>query len=399
MSLLLTPGKIGNLELKNRIVRAPVYEALAETDGSVNDALINFYTRLAKGGAGLICTGYMFAAATGRAQIRQVGIHSDEMLPGLKKLADAVHNEGAKIAFEISHAGRQTEKHLIGRNPFAPSGIRRDPSFFIKPDEMTGKDVDEIVEAFIKAAERAVAAGSDLIYLHAGGGDLLNQFLSPFFNVRKDKWGGSAENRFRILHEIITGIKRRVSDEIPMLVKMNSQDLPPKTGITTEIAAGYVTMLNKLGVDALELTTGVKFYNHMLCWRGDVPVKEIVQALPWWKKTVGWVLMKNLQGKHDLVEGWILDDLQKIKHAAGGMKLFIVGGLRKTAHMEEILETGDADFISLARPLIRQPSFPKQVMEGKAKEVTCISCNRCIGGLMNHLPVACYQKGLPHLKE
>lgn len=170
MTLLFTPGKIGTLEIKNRLVRAPVYEALAEADGSIGEEMIAFHTRLAKGGAGLICTGYMFAHPLGRAQKKQAGIHCDAMIPGLKKLADAVHNEGAKIAFEISHAGRQTEKHLIGQNPMGPSRFRRDPSFFIKPDEMSEAQVCEAVDAFVAAAGRAVDAGSDLIYLHAGGG-------------------------------------------------------------------------------------------------------------------------------------------------------------------------------------------------------------------------------------
>ena len=395
MSLLFTPHKIGNLEIKNRFVRAPVYEGLAAGDGSVGNDMIRFHTRLARGGAGLICTGYMFADRLGRAQKRQAGIHSDDMIPGLKKLADAVHKEGAKIAFEISHAGRQTEKHLIGQNPIGPSRIRRDPSFFIKPDEMTEEKICETVDAFIAAAGRALKAGSDVVYLHAGGGDLLNQFLSPFFNVRKDKWGGSPENRFRIVREIITGIKTRVSADIPILVKMNSQDLKPRKGITTQLAVTYAAWLDELGVNGLELTTGVKFYNHMNCWRGDVPVKEIVKALPLWKKPVGWMLMKNLQGKHDLIEGWILEDLKAARKVSGNMALFIVGGMRKTAHMTEILEKGYADFICLARPLLREPSFVKNVREGKTQESLCISCNRCIGGVMNQLPTACYRNGLP----
>lgn len=395
MSRLFTPETLGTLEIKNRFVRAPVYEALASDDGSVSDEMIAFHKRLAKGGVGLICTGYMFAHPLGRAQKKQAGIHSDAMIPGLKKLADAVHEEGATIAFEISHAGRQTEKHLIGQNPIGPSRIRRDPSFFIKPDEMTDAQVREAVDAFVAAAGRAVEAGSDVIYLHAGGGDLLNQFLSPFFNTRKDRWGGSDENRFRILREIITGIKEKVSPDTPILVKMNSRDLTPGKGITLDLAATYTAWLSELGVNGLELTTGVKFYDHMSCWRGAVPVKEIVRALPAWKKAVGWMLMKNLEGKRDLIEGWSLEDLKAVKKQAGDMKLVIVGGMRKKAHMETLLEQGHADFISLARPLIRQPSFVNRLMEGRTEESSCISCNRCIGGVMNQLPTACYKNGLP----
>lgn len=395
MSLLFTPGKIGNLEIKNRIVRAPVYEALAGEDGSIGEEMIAFHTRLARGGAGLLCTGYMFADPLGRAQKKQAGIHSDAMIPGLKKLADAVHAEGAKIAFEISHAGRQTERHLIGRNPMGPSRIRRDPSFFIKPDAMSDYQVCDVVESFVAAAARAVEAGSDLVYLHAGGGDLLNQFLSPFFNVRSDRWGGSDEDRFRILREIVVGIKARVSKTVPILVKMNSRDLTPGKGVTPELAGRYAAWLAELGVSGLELTTGVKFYDHMNCWRGAVPVAEIVRALPAWKKPVGWMLMKNLEGKRDLIEGWSLDDVRAIKPFSGDMALFAVGGMRRRDHMEAVLEQGHADFIGLARPLIREPSFVNRLREGKTDASSCLSCNRCIGGVMNQLPTACYRNGLP----
>ncbi|VVS94286.1 NADH:flavin oxidoreductase [Desulfoluna spongiiphila] len=395
MSLLFTPGNIGSLEIKNRFVRAPVYEGLAEADGAVGPDMLAFHERLARGGVGLICTGYMFASPLGRAQKRQAGIHCDAMVPGLKKLADTTHDHGAKIAFEISHAGRQTEKHLIGQNPVGPSRIRRDPSYFIKPDEMTDAMVRNAVDDFVAAAGRAVEAGSDLIYLHAGGGDLLNQFLSPFFNVRKDRWGGSDENRFRILEEIITGIKAKVSKNVPILVKMNSRDLTPSQGITLELARTYTAWLNDLGVDGLELTTGIKFYDHMNCWRGAVPVKEIVRALPAWKKPVGWLLMKQLEGTRDLIEGWSLEDIKAVKGCAGDMALVIVGGMRQKAHMETVLAEGHADFIALARPLIRQPALINRLMEGKTEASSCISCNRCIGAVMNQLPAACYRNGLP----
>lgn len=238
-------------------------------------------------------------------------------------------------------------------------------------------------------------AGSDIIYIHAGGGDLLNQFLSPFFNVRKDKYGGSDENRFRILQEIITGIKKNVSSEIPIMVKLNSRDLTPKPGIDLSITRTYASWLNGLGVNGLELTTGVKFYNHMNCWLGEVPVKEIVRSLPLWKKGVGWILMNNLQGKHPLQEGWALEDLKGIREASRNMALFCVGGMRRKEHMEEVIENGYADFISLARPLIREPSFVNKLKEGTVEESSCTSCNKCIGALMNHHPSGCYRNGLP----
>jgi len=398
MSILFAPAKIGNLEIKNRFVRGPIYEGLAGKDGVISDEMIDSYARYARSGLGLICTGYMYVDPIGKAQIYQTGIHSDKMIPGLSKLADSVHKEGSKIAFEMSHAGQQTTKSISGFHPVGPSRFRRDPSYFIKPYEMDEDQIKGTIHAFVAAAGRAVKAGSDIVYIHAGGGDLLNQFLSPFFNVRKDQWGGSDQNRFRIVKEIIFGVRQTVPADMPILVKMNVDDMTPSPGITPNLAAVYAGWLNELGVNALELTTGVKFFNHMNCWRGDVPVKEIVSALPAWKKPIGWIKMKNLEGKHNLIEGWSIPYLKDIRKASGNIALFAVGGMRKTQYMEKVLQNGDADFISMARPLIREPNFVKRVMEGKTTEASCKSCNRCIGGAMNQLPTACYYNGLPKKK-
>lgn len=395
MSILFTPGNIGGLQLRNRFVRAATYEGLADEKGNVTDALINRYRRLAQGNIGLILTGYMYVHPLGQAQKYQTGIYSDAFIPGLKKLADAVHLEGGKIAFEISHAGRQTMKELIGQTPLGPSRKRRDPTYFIKPLEMTDEQVRDVINAFVEAAERSVKAGSDMVFVHAGGGDLLNQFISPFFNFRDDDWGGSDEKRFRILREILERIRHTINDAIPILVKMNCNDRTPQEGVTPLLAGKYAAWLAEIGVDALELTSGVKFYNHMNCWRGEVPIHESLRSFPLWKKIPGWLKMKiKMEGKYDLEEGWNLADELQVKPTMGDMKSFLVGGLRRLAHMEEIVEKGYADFVCMCRPFIREPGLVKKFEQGK-KEASCISCNKCIGGVANKFPTACYRNGLP----
>ncbi len=395
MSILFTPEKIGNLEIKNRFVRAATYEGQADEQGYVTDALINRYQKLAKGNIGLILTGFMHVHPLGRAQPYQTGIYSDDHIPGLKKLADAVHAEGGKVAFEISHAGRQTLKVLIGQTPLGPSPERRDPTYFIKPLEMTDKQVWEVIDAFVKAAQRSVEAGSDMVFVHAGGGDLLNQFLSPFFNFRHDDWGGSDEKRFRILREILERIKISIGDAVPILLKMNCNDRTPEQGITPTLAKKYAGWLAEIGIDALELTSGVKFYNHMNCWRGEVPIKETLRTFPLWKKVPGWLKMKLAwEGKYDFVEGWNLEYELQVKPAMGDIKSFVVGGLRRMEHMEDIVEKGYADFVCMCRPFIREPDLVKKFKKGK-KEASCVSCNRCIGAVANKIPTACYCNGLP----
>ena len=236
---------------------------------------------------------------------------------------------------------------------------------------MTIHDIREVIAAFIAAAGRSVAAGGDIVYVHAGGGDLLNQFLSPFFNCRTDEWGGSAINRFRVMREIIEGVKASLGD-VPILVKMNAQDFTPKPGVTPVLAREYAAMLAEIGIDALELTSGVKSFSVMNCWLGEVPIQEILQSLPAWKLPIGYIKLKSWSGKYNLIEGWNLDYLKTVKPVIGSMALFLVGGMRRFEHMEQVLISGEADFICLCRPFIRQPDLVKRFREGD-KESTCKS--------------------------
>ncbi len=189
MSILFTPINIGNVRINNRFIHSATYEVMALKTGEVSDKLIRRYQNLAKGEVGLIIPGYMYVHPWGKAYKYQTGIHSDDMIPGLRKLVEAVHKEGGKIAFQLVHAGRQTTKARIGQTPIGPSSSGRDPINFVKPKEMSVNEIQEAIQAFGAAARRAVSAGVDGIQLHAAHGYLINQFLSPFFNHRKDEWG------------------------------------------------------------------------------------------------------------------------------------------------------------------------------------------------------------------
>ena len=206
MSILFTPIDLGDVHIKNRFIHSATYEVMALETGEISDKLVKRYQNLAKGEVGLIIPGYMYVHPLGRCAKYQTGIHSDDMIPGLRKLVKTVHQEGSKIAFQLVHAGRQTEKSVIGQTPIGPSSKGRDPVYFVKPKEMNADEIQEVIQAFGKAATRAVEAGADGIQLHAAHGYLINQFISPFFNQRKDEWGGSDENRFRFLKEIIVSI-------------------------------------------------------------------------------------------------------------------------------------------------------------------------------------------------
>jgi 2,4-dienoyl-CoA reductase-like NADH-dependent reductase (Old Yellow Enzyme family) len=395
MSLIFSPIKIGGLELSNRFVCSATHEVMSKETGEVSDELIKRYVRLAKGGVGLSVTGLMYVHSSGRSYKNQTGIHNDNMTDGLTKLVDAVHQAEGKIAFQIAHSGRQTTKAMIGQTPLAPSSRGRDPINFVKPKEMTEKEILETIKSFGAAAKIAVQAGADGIQIHAAHGYLICEFLSPFFNIRTDSWGGSDENRFRFLKEIYQEVKNVVPDGYPVFVKLNTNDYTPKEGITPSLAVKYAKWLAELGIDAVEVSCGATNYSYMNMCRGDVPTPELVQGLSWWEKPIGKLMISKLEGKYNLEEGYNLEAAKMIKPVLGAVPLFLVGGMRKVSHMEDILENGYADIISMSRPFIRDPFLVKKIEEGKMENVSCVSCNRCLAAVVNNLPVYCYNKGFP----
>jgi 2,4-dienoyl-CoA reductase-like NADH-dependent reductase (Old Yellow Enzyme family) len=399
MSVLFTPLKIGGLEIRNRFVHAATYECMADEKGFVTDQLLNRYKTISQGEVALIIPGIMNVHPLGKASPHQTCIDSDDKIAGLRRLTDTIHEGGAKACFEMCHAGRQTRKELIGQTPMAPSSIGKDPTFQVKPRVMTEDEIYEVIEAFGKGAARAVEAGADAIHVGAGGGYLLNQFLSPYLNQRADKWGGSDENRFRFVKEVVLTARKHMPEGMPLVMKLNAMDYTPKQDVTPELAKKYAGWLSELGVDALEVTTGTVAFSSMSIWRGEVPVKELVRSVPLLLKPLAWLALRSLVGKYDFEEMWNMKHAMFIKPALGERtKLFLVGGNRRLEQMEKVIENGQADAISMCRPFIREPFLVKRFREGKATQAACISCNKCVGAIVNDMPVKCYTGGLPKKK-
>jgi 2,4-dienoyl-CoA reductase-like NADH-dependent reductase (Old Yellow Enzyme family) len=368
---------------------------MSAENGEVTDQLIRRYRTLAKGDIGLIITGHMYVHPLGRGAKYQTGIHNNDMIPGLRRLTEAVHQEKGKIAFQLSHAGRQTKKALIGQTPLGPSSTGRDPAYLVKPKEMTEAQINEAIQAFSRAAIRAVEAGADGVQLHAAHTYLINQFLSPFFNHRKDAWGGSDENRFRFLRRVIEETKNSLPKGFPLLVKLNAHDHTPKNGITPPLATTYAKWLAELEIDGIEVSCGSGAYSWAKMSRGDIPVDGIVRSLRWWMKPLGRIYLKRWIGKYDLEEGYNLETAKMIKSVVGKVPIFLVGGLRHTSYMEEIVRNKYADFISMSRPFVREPNIVRKIKEGKTDVASCLSCNQCYAAIANNLPIRCYNKGLP----
>jgi 2,4-dienoyl-CoA reductase-like NADH-dependent reductase (Old Yellow Enzyme family) len=394
MSRLFSPARIADLEVKNRFVHSATQEIMAGDGGQVTEGLVKRYETLAKGDVGLIVPGDMYINHSGKSQPNQTGIHNDEMIPGLNRLTQAVHQQGGKIVFQLGHAGRQTSKQLVGHVPLGPSRVGRDPINFVKPKEMDEEDIQQTVRDFGKASMRAVEAGADGIRIHAGHGYLVNQFLSPYFNRRTDQWGGSDENRLRFLEQVFLEVQAAVPEGMPILIKLNTHDHTPGRGITPDLAKFYAGRLKDLGIHGVEVTSGAAHYSFLNMCRGDVPIKELLAGRAFWQKPVAFILLKKWEGKYDLVEGYHLEAAKMIKPVLGDVPLFIVGGMRSAGFMESVLNDGYADFISMSRPFIRQPFLVRQIKEGKTDRTSCVSCNKCLAALANHDPVRCYHKGI-----
>jgi 2,4-dienoyl-CoA reductase-like NADH-dependent reductase (Old Yellow Enzyme family) len=388
MAILFTPTRLGKVEIKNRFFHSGTTESMALESGEVTDSLIARYKNLAKGGVGLIVPGAMYVQPAGKHFRLATGIHHDDMVPGLRDLVEAVQEEGSKVFFQLNHAGRQTVKAIIGQQPLGPSAYKRDPAYLVKPREMSEEDIRETIRAFGMAAGRAAEAGADGVQIHAAHGYLVNQFLSPFFNVRKDRWGRSDENRFRFIAEIYREIRANLPEGMPVLVKLNTNDFTPRDGITPPLAARYAGWLAGLGIDGVEVSQG-SIYAMMNVMRGGIPVKEMLRSQAAWKKPAAWFLLKGMQGKFDLEEGYNLAAAKVVKPAMGGVPLILVGGMRRASHMEEVLQEGQAELISLSRPFIREPNLVKG-FEGGQLEASCVSCNKCFAAMIADKPIRCY---------
>jgi 2,4-dienoyl-CoA reductase-like NADH-dependent reductase (Old Yellow Enzyme family) len=391
---LFEPITLGNVRVKNRFVQAATYEAMATEAGEVTDGIVDRYRRIARGEVGLIITGFAFVHPLGRAARYQLGIHSDRMIPGLKRLTDAVHREGGKIAIQLNHAGRQTTADLIGQTPLGPSSRGRDPVNFVKPKEMDDEQIGEAIEAFGKAAGRAAEAGADGVEIHAAHGYLINEFLSPYFNVRDDVWGGSVENRFRFLRLVVLETRRHLPAGMPILVKLNTEDHTPEPGIRPRLAADYARRLAALGIDALEVSAGSTIYATFNMSRGDVPVEEMAQSLAWWKRLLGRLMIGRWVGAYGFEGPYNLEAAAVIEPHLGSVPLILTGGVRTVSEMEQALESGVADLVGMARPFVREPALVRRIREGRTDAASCVSCNRCLAAIANEMELRCYVRGL-----
>lgn len=341
---LLKPVAIGKLELKNRVVRSATWDGMAAPDGAVTGESVALFRELARGGIGLIITGHAFVSVLGQATPAQYGIHTDQMIPGLRRLVKAAHDEGAKIAVQITHCG--INSGYLRAQGLPLQVVSRRETLEALQEELTDAQIEAIISDFASAARRAVEAGFDAVQLHAAHGYLMSQFLSPLSNHRTDRWGGSPESRRRFHLEVTAAVRESIGRDFPLLMKFGVQEdreggLSPDEGVET------ARQLVAHGVEAFEISTA-----------------DSRRAIP-----------RLAAGEAE--QAFFRKSAAAVKKAAA-IPIILVGGIRSLQMANDILKSGDADLISMCRPFIREPGLVARWQRADVNPATCISCNKCI---------------------
>lgn len=361
--LYLQPGKIGTLELPNRIVRGATSETMADANGEVGDSYVELYRRLAAGGAGLMLSGHMYVDPRGQASAMQTGIHHDRTVAPLRRAAEAVHAEGGRMFAQIGHCGSQSM--MSGVKTVAPSAVEN-PMYAHQPEELSDDAVRELVTAFGEAARRAKEAGFDGLHIHGGNGYLISEFSSPHSNTRDDDWGGDAHRRGRFFREVVKAVRAAVGEEFPVTARIGVED-SVDGGLQREETIERVQELADCGVNGFETTYGV-MRSYLENIRRFVAVGRA--------QAVKNLVVQRLRSPAG-AEAYYRDFARAVREAAG-LPVILVGGVRTTQTMTDVLRSGDADFLAMARPFIREPDLPKKLEAGREGGVECVSCNMCL---------------------
>jgi 2,4-dienoyl-CoA reductase-like NADH-dependent reductase (Old Yellow Enzyme family) len=358
MSKLFEATEINGMALSNRFVRSATWEGMATEEGGPTPRLIALMEKLARGGVGLIITGVANVRSDGQWVPRQLGAFKDEFIDGYKNMTKAVHNEGGKIVMQVGHGGIFANPEITGQIPLAPSEVedavnwkfRTGRKMSTAGKEMSLEIIQEMIEDFRIAAVRAKESGFDGVQFFAGHGYLLGQFLSPVFNKRTDAYGGNLENRVRFLLEVLKNARNAVGQNYPILVKINSEDFL-EGGFTRDESLKVCFRLCEEGVDAIELSGGT------------------------------WMSGKNLPSRTKILseeKEAYFQEAAKVFNEKIDIPLILVGGIRSFHIADKLVEEGVTDYISMCRPLIREPGLIKCWKEGDLAKAACISCNQCL---------------------
>lgn len=321
LSKLYTPINIGNVELKNRIVMAPMQQRMGTADAYATDYHCKHYSERAKGGVGLVIIESTSISENGRLFQDDIGIFSDSHVTPLKKIVNLIHEHGSKVFIQLCHGGRKASPENKGAM-IAPSALAFNEEYGL-PKEMTNKDIQETIEQFVLAARRSVEAGFDGIELHAAHGYLLHQFLSPLSNKRSDSYGGSVENRTRFVEEVLKAIRNEIGQDYPIIIRVSASDYHPD-GLAPEMVGEVIQKLIPLGLDGVHVSSG-----------GLLPIRP-----------------------SEVYPGYQVPYADSIKQRVA-IPVITVGLIHTKELAEDILVNNKADCIAIGRPLLDNPYFTK----------------------------------------
>jgi 2,4-dienoyl-CoA reductase-like NADH-dependent reductase (Old Yellow Enzyme family) len=370
---VFTPGKIGHLELRNRIIRSGCFEGLSP-NAAPSDALIEHHRKIAAGGIGMTTVSYCAVSRDGVAFSNEMWMR-EEIIPGLRRLTEAVHREGAAASIQLGHCGFFANKSAAGATPIGPS--RKFCLFrYSVCRRMTEDDIGRVREDFGKAAAMAVRAGFDAIEIHAGHGYLLSQFLSPWTNHRKDRYGGSLANRLEFPASVIRRVRETVGPDFPVLVKMNCED-GFKGGLTIDEAVEVAKSFAAAGASALVPSCGFTARTSFYMMRGQVPILEYVKSEKNPVTKMGMALFgRFIVREFPYKELFLLEQAKRIRDAVK-IPVIYIGGVCSLDNMKQVLQEG-FPFLQVGRATVRDPEVIKKMQSGEVSAVDCDHCNRCI---------------------
>jgi len=370
---VFTPGRIGPLTLRNRVLKAATYEGLSHRSRVTRD-LVDFHRAYAAGGVAMTTVAYCAVAPDGRTAPDQI-LWTDDAMPGLRTLTDAVHAEGAAVSAQLGHAGPVADPRGNKLPALSPSTRFPNISAGISRKAKVA-DIERITAAHADAATRAIEAGFDAVEVHLGHSYLASAFLSPKINHRRDEYGGSLANRAKVARGILRAVRDAVGSRIAILTKLNMSD-GVRGGITLEEAIQTAQWIEADGtVDAFEMTGGSSLLNPMYLFRGGAPVKELVEVMPQPIKTAMRFAGKQFIREYPYQDAYLLEHARQVRQEIR-LPMVLLGGITDRASMDLAMEEG-FEFVAIGRALLREPDLVNRIAADATTPSLCIHCNRCV---------------------
>lgn len=372
------PARLGPVELRNRVVKAATFEGRTPA-GQVTDDLIDYHLAVARGGVGLTTVAYLAVAPEGRTHAEQivVGQHS---LAGLSRMAEAIHETGAKIAGQVGHAGPVANGRSNRVNAISASRMPS-PLSMQMVHAATEEDLTGVTQAYVDAARTLVRAGFDVLELHMAHSYLLSSFLASGLNRRHDRWGGPLENRARLARQVARAVRDEVGGEVALTAKVSLDD-GFRGGLRGEEALDFARMLEADGtLDALQLSGGSSLMNPMYLFRGGAPRREFAAVMPQPVRLGMRLMGKRFLKEYPFQEAYFLEPALRFRRALA-MPLMLLGGINRLDTMEQAMAEGFG-YVALARALLREPDLVDRLRSGRQIGGACIHCNLCMPTIYN----------------